>query len=466
MKKWQFGTALMVGLALGVASPALAAPASPFSDVPSDFWAYDAVAELAQDGIINGYGDSTFRGDRKITRYEMAQMVAKAVAREDQANAQQKALIDKLAAEFSTELNNLGVRVQNLEQKTDNVKWMGLMEDTWTSARHHQIAGSDGQQYEYDTKDNDNDATFRFEPEMKIKDHWMVKARIDSGFKWNTDEAKNSGHTTLERAYVEGNYDNLRIRVGKIPNDIAMIAFTDYPYSGAEVTYGKDWKFTLAGGRANDPWDDTFSPWGTHPYSIDTDTWNNLGGHSSEPADYIGVGIAYTGNESKLTGAVNYLHFKDKDFENTYVYTGPGYYHNRSFDRDSYHRGGSDKASIWTTDMTYRFDPNVAVKGEYAYNSEADNYNKAASLEVDYKGTKNESAGSWGAYLAYRHLGKYGALDSTYSDGVDTDQKGWEVGASYMVAKNILAIIKYFDGKDITTDTNAKKLFGRFDFFF
>ena len=87
------------------------AAANPFADVPRDHWAYDAVAELADEGVIEGYGDGTYRGENEITRYEMAQMVAKAMAKEDQANAQQKALIDRLAAEFSAELSNLGVRV-------------------------------------------------------------------------------------------------------------------------------------------------------------------------------------------------------------------------------------------------------------------------------------------------------------------------------------------------------------------
>ena len=113
-------SALTTALVVGAASTTFAA-ANPFSDVPADHWAYDAVAQLAQDGVINGYGDGTFRGQQEITRYEMAQMVAKAMAKTD-VSAADKAMIDKLAAEFSDELNNLGVRVSNLEKKTDNVK--------------------------------------------------------------------------------------------------------------------------------------------------------------------------------------------------------------------------------------------------------------------------------------------------------------------------------------------------------
>ena len=69
-------SAITSALVIGAASTTFAA-ANPFSDVPADHWAYDAVAQLAKDGVIEGYGDSTYRGEQSITRYEMAQMIAK-----------------------------------------------------------------------------------------------------------------------------------------------------------------------------------------------------------------------------------------------------------------------------------------------------------------------------------------------------------------------------------------------------
>ena len=104
--------ALTSALVIGAASTTFAA-ANPFSDVPMDHWAYDAVSQLAADGVIEGYGDTTFRGQQNITRYEMAQMIAKAMAKTNVSGADQ-ALINKLAAQFADELNTLGVRVSNL----------------------------------------------------------------------------------------------------------------------------------------------------------------------------------------------------------------------------------------------------------------------------------------------------------------------------------------------------------------
>ena len=118
-------TLLALVFVLGIAATAFAAPANPFVDVPAKHWAYGAVAKLVKAGVVDGYGDGTFRGDRAMTRYEMAQVVAKAMAKSDKADAEMKALIDKLAVEFAAELNNLGVRVAKLEKNASSIKFWG-----------------------------------------------------------------------------------------------------------------------------------------------------------------------------------------------------------------------------------------------------------------------------------------------------------------------------------------------------
>ena len=128
--------ALALVFVLGIAGTAFAA-ANPFVDVPAKHWAYDAVTKLAQAGILDGYGDGTYRGERLATRYEMAQATAKAMARADKADAQMKALIDKLAVEFAAELNNLGVRVAKLEKNASTIKF-------WGDARLRMMSGDRG----------------------------------------------------------------------------------------------------------------------------------------------------------------------------------------------------------------------------------------------------------------------------------------------------------------------------------
>lgn len=93
--------------------------AATFADVPAKHWAYEAVEKLAKANLIEGYGDGTFRGDKPMSRYEIAFMTARAIERYDLANTQQKAAIDKLSAEFAAELNKMGLRVAKLESKTN-----------------------------------------------------------------------------------------------------------------------------------------------------------------------------------------------------------------------------------------------------------------------------------------------------------------------------------------------------------
>ncbi|GBG57109.1 S-layer-like domain-containing protein [Sporomusaceae bacterium FL31] len=108
---------LVSALIIGAAIPGFAA-ASPFEDVPAKHWAYDAVAKLAQAGIIDGYGDGTYRGDKTLTRYELAQIVANALTKANKANQENQVVIKQLSAEFADELNGLGVRVTKLESKS------------------------------------------------------------------------------------------------------------------------------------------------------------------------------------------------------------------------------------------------------------------------------------------------------------------------------------------------------------
>lgn len=94
-----------------------ASAANPFTDVSSDDWAYQAVASLSDEGVIDGYPDGTFRGDKHVTRYEIAQIVARLMAKEDTLNASQKETLAKLSSQYANELKDLGVRIAELEKK-------------------------------------------------------------------------------------------------------------------------------------------------------------------------------------------------------------------------------------------------------------------------------------------------------------------------------------------------------------
>ena len=75
--KHQLAAVLAATAMLGVTT---AFAANPFSDVTPILWRINLVSQLANAGIINGYPDGTFKGQKDITRFEMAQMIAKAMA--------------------------------------------------------------------------------------------------------------------------------------------------------------------------------------------------------------------------------------------------------------------------------------------------------------------------------------------------------------------------------------------------
>ena len=431
-------SALTTALVVGAASTTFAA-ANPFSDVPADHWAYDAVTQLAKDGVVEGYGDSTYRGEQSITRYEMAQIVAKAMAKEDISKAD-KALVDKLAAEFSDELNNLGVRVSNLEKKTDNVKWTGEARYTYASARHEDQA-----------KKNTNEMLFRVTPTATINDHWTAKARIDYYTDMNssknatggTDNGYSNGDVYLDQAYVQGIYGNTKIDLGKFPVYTEQGLVLDQNVSGGQVT-NTTGKLTsaLTIGRYN------FNNKAEWAGTLDAVSADKVANASYDTGSFQSIRFTYKANKA-FSFAAAYHHIQDKTLFQSLT------------------NGSGDNDNIWELGATYNFGNTVSLSADYAKGSldRESNQKKAYNIALQYKGAQPANKGSFGIYAAYRYIGQAASIHPTF-DGASWGQKGWEFGTQYTFAPNIMGTVRYFTGKDIDTDKNASKLFGRVEFFF
>ncbi|RHM57085.1 S-layer protein [Mitsuokella sp. AF33-22] len=420
-------SALTTALVVGAASTTFAA-ANPFSDVPADHWAYDAVSQLAADGVIEGYGDTTFRGNQNITRYEMAQMIAKAMAKSD-VSAADKALIDKLAAEFSDELNNLGVRVSNLERNADMVKWNGKIEYTYKSLRDKDTTDPDQK------KKNSDHLLFRLEPTAEVNSNWHVHARLDASTEMDSDspakDAPNEDKVDLKRVWAQGNYNNFQVKLGKFAQ-IDDDSIFDTTFSGAEVSFGNKVTFTAGAGRLD------ADDYVTTKKDVVTD----------DAANYQYAGLGYAAG--KFVGGVDYHHLNADNF---------------AYEKKHANDQIEDNANIWLVKAAYQFDKTNGLNGFYANNTSADDFDKAWSTEYDYKGAQAENKGTWGAWAAYRYLGQNTALFSTF-DAILPGQKGWEVGANYAPFKNIVATLRYGNGKDLSSDNKVENLFGRVEFFF
>ena len=223
MKK-QFAAIFAATAVLGVTT---AFAANPFSDVTPDSWAYQAVSQLAAAGIVNGYPDGTFKGQNDITRYEMAQMVAKAMANQDRANAEQQAMINRLADEFSNELNNLGVRVARLEDRVGNVKVTGDARLRYQDAEH---------------SNSKFDARARVQFNAKVNDRTDAVVRLTSGsFELGNATNGSNANASIDRAYVNHKFgERVSAKAGRFGQTIGAGLAFDGTFDGAQFNAGND----------------------------------------------------------------------------------------------------------------------------------------------------------------------------------------------------------------------------------
>ena len=219
---------LAMAMALGVTASAYAA--NPFSDVPAGHWAYDAVNKLAAEGVVDGYPNGTYGGDKLMTRYEMAQIVAKAMAK--------GANVDKLAAEFADELDSLGVRVANLEKKADNVKVTGEIRYSYRDV--------DG-----DVNGNESVLRSRLWVNGQINEDWSYTGMFENEQDFGDNDSEEDD-LYFQRAYVEGRVGGLDIVAGRY-NEVTFSGnILDANLDMARVSYGDKIKVSAAAGKAYD----------------------------------------------------------------------------------------------------------------------------------------------------------------------------------------------------------------------
>jgi len=155
-----------------LAAPALAAT-NPFMDVPMNHWAYDAIGQLAAHGILSGYPDGLYKGKQQTTRYEMASALARALAVVDmtKASKQDVEMLKRLVVEFKDELEALGVRVDELDER------VALLEDRLGGWK---ISGTLALDVTYRKKNeptdldpsNEGDTKFDYDEAKLIFDRW------------------------------------------------------------------------------------------------------------------------------------------------------------------------------------------------------------------------------------------------------------------------------------------------------
>lgn len=396
--------------------------ANPFVDVPSDSWAYKSVVELADAGIIQGVDGQYFQGNRNITRYEAAEMVAKAMAHMDKASVEQRALINKLADEYADELNNLGVRVTNLENRVGNTRVFG---DAFVRYR-----------YQNGNKKNDSswDTRFRIRAQGQVNDRTKVTAGVSTGFRpfaSNKAASAEGNNPYMDLAKVDYNFGskNWELSVGR--NDVYRIGRDAYglqyfdALDGAELRYHNDKLAVTTGyGKFKD---------GKKP-GVDTihasQAYSNAFSTSGLETGYGEIDAFFGGGKAAHSEAgiyYNRLHQSnhgkdaDKDYFAKYI---AGYFA----------RGNYGKWSLLANYEHIGFKDGVK-------NVDGQDYGDAWMYKLQYGNASFAAPGSWDTWLEYLDLddGSFlGGNPFTWRFSSDMDnQRTWGIGADYVIAKNL-----------------------------
>ena len=416
---------LAMAMALGVTASAYAA--NPFSDVPAGHWAYDSVAKLAATGVVAGYADGAFAGDKLITRYEMAQIVAKAMAN--------GADCDKLAAEFADELDTLGVRVAKLEKGADAVKITGEVRYHYADKDVEKVIVGNGLNKKVVKKANENQLRSRIWIQGQVNDDWTYTGMLQNTQDFD-DEVGNED-TKFKRAYVEGKIGGVDVLAGRYNAYLVNGNLYDEHADGIELSYGKDVKFTAF---AMKPTDQN----GTY-----VDTYGELGKHITMEMRYD---KAYGAKVDTAIGAVKatagYTVFKDGEnhFDLTAADgTSESSYANNIEDNKIWNVGVKfDLVKDLTLTMDYLKSDLKEIESGYAYNKL--NGDDGFVIGLNYKGAKVSEPGTYGVYATYYDQARGTVIAHTMNGaygGIGFD--GYMIGANYTLAKNIIASLEWYD---------------------
>ncbi|MBP2627469.1 MAG: omp-alpha 6 [Firmicutes bacterium] len=428
-----------------------------FIDVPAKHWAYEAVNKLAKTGIIDGYGDHTFRGDKLITRYEMAQIVLRAMERSDKADIAIQALIEKLAAEFLPELKSMQTRLNTIEKKQSSIKFWGdariRYQDNWDL--RHLSSGEDCLKKEriqerirlYAKADVSEKTEFfgRISAESTSSETFCKSLDKDSSRKstlnWEIGKFtfNNPGH-------------NWNVELGR--SDVligqGLIADTDGGFDSVRINFNTETKNGIKGFYA---YGDIAAATGK-PFIWDT-------GDQDRGANVSILNLSWSPNKNwTVTGASLYSHSH--------------YYPYKIFSL-----GVKGHFEDWTLIAEAARNTSNQRFGDEQYNS----FDKSAWLStLWYKGADKRKEGSWGAFIDYRDIGSR-ALDGRLSTLEElatpksdsnslygywhTGVKGFGIGFNYAVDKNVILTATLKQLK--TKETNAKYtnlLYVKMDFAF
>lgn len=413
MKK-KLAMALMVAVTMGVTGTAFA-DSNPFLDVPANHWSYNAVSQLAKDGIVDGFNGQNFQGDKTMTRYEMAQVVAKALGKMDKADAEDKALVQKLYTEYQSELNGMNVRVSALESdvksikdQVGNVKLSGFIRTKYDSDRVNDSNANSGNKHTY----------MDLQGTMKVNDQWnghfeseMYKNYTNHSWSNGTSGAQgNDSDTngTIQKVWAAGQIGNVSATVGRKWWGFGQNVIIGHSGDGIklDVPIGKTTAsiFNIRLSQANYTTKALADFENTSLYGLQL---------QGDVMPNLNVGLMLGGNTNSSDSGVISLGW-------------PTY--------DSF-----KEVNKWgAIALSYRFANDFTFLADFT-KTNADKYNTSQEYRLNYKWADINTPGSYQLYARYFKFQRQG--DICHDDEWNTlaaDAKGWVIGGDYVLAKNII----------------------------
>ena len=421
-------TALLALAFAALSATAFAADgADSFSDVPKDHWSYEALDYLAKNGVIEGYADGTFQGNRTMSRYEMAAITARAMQASN-LDIGARSVLEKLEKEYGSELATLRAQV---EQNTEDIR------KNREAIERFKVHGFVRTQYDYD-KNTDADTLDRsanrfymdLRLDMKVNDIWTVKAQSETNRHYNdghlrSENAMNdnaqqtwSGHDgNFQRIWVEAQQDGRWLNLGRAWRGLGFqnVLFGNesdgfqfgIPIKGTNLTASGFWMASTGAGNKESLYG--VGLWGAVGHNFD-------------------INVAYARsslgkNESYTSGLIDHYEADPVTHRVFPVY--------RDNDRTNMRSYG------YVVSAATNVAKNVRVIGDYVQ-TDADEQNKSVALRLNYKGTKLDDVGSFGVYARYVRYGANGWLAGDDEWGSTWNgTKGWIVGFKYVPWKNV-----------------------------
>lgn len=426
--------------------------AAALTDVPANHWAYASVNQLVKAGLVDGYGDGSFKGEKTITRYEMAVIISKAIDSFDKADNSQKKEIDRLSSEFAGELNRMGVRIAKLEAKTKiavsaetRLRFVGNSPGNVVNTVNPKLKGGD----QFDFRQ-------RFNFAADVNDSISFKARLAIGTsKLGTDTTSAlGGDVRLDLMNVTAKHvlgmDS--IRAGRTPLDFFSQGLFGKPMNVDGLTINN--KFGETNFKA---WTGVVKPYTTADNTNNQLTTAQLGWKLSDKlnvkagyyvADINGSGI------SADPAAANYKAPSSQNFKNGLTYdSSKGY--QASFD---YKLGGLTVIGDYVA--TTLDNPSAALpKNPKAWAVELTNSTSPVKAMYPSKLLVNPTKPDTDAWsVSYRSVepgaipagaGNFdttavavGGAGSVNPNGTD-NLKGWMLGYNRVLAKNVVWAVEY-----------------------